>query len=72
MIDTLISQLDNGVSWLQTLVYVDVVQPFFYKFGLMGYDEDTYDALYWVIVGVLEILATYALLRPLEALRPAE
>ncbi|WP_322011993.1 sterol desaturase family protein [Paraburkholderia sp. J12] len=72
MIDTLISQLDNAVSWLQTLVYVDVVQPIFYKVGLMGYDEDTYDALYWVIVGVLEILVTYALLRPLEALRPIE
>ncbi|CAG9202666.1 Fatty acid hydroxylase [Paraburkholderia tropica] len=72
MLDTLLSQADNLVSWLQTLVYVDVVQPIFYKVGLMGYDEDTYDALYWVIVGVLEILLTYVLLRPLEALRPAE
>ncbi|MFP3795558.1 sterol desaturase family protein [Paraburkholderia sp. SIMBA_027] len=72
MLDTLLSQADNLVSWLQTLVYVDVVQPIFYKVGLMGYDEDTYDALYWVIVGVLEIALTYVLLRPLEALRPAE
>ncbi|WP_322102814.1 sterol desaturase family protein [Paraburkholderia sp. J41] len=72
MLDTLISQADNLVSWLQTLVYVDAVQPFFYKVGLMGYDEDTYDALYWVIVGVLEIVAMYALLRPLEALAPVE
>ncbi|MEX3948960.1 sterol desaturase family protein [Paraburkholderia sp. EG287B] len=72
MLDTLISQADNLVSWLQTLVYVDVVQPIFYKVGLMGYDEDTYDALYWVIVGVLQICASYVLLRPLEALRPAE
>jgi len=72
MIDTLISQADNLVSWLQTLVYVDVVQPIFYKVGLMGYDEDTYDALYWVIVGVLEIVVMYAILRPLEALRPLE
>ena len=72
MIDTLLSQLDNGVSVLQTLLYVDVVQPLFYRFGLMGYDEDTYDALYWVIVGLLQIVAMYALLRPLEALRPAE
>ena len=38
----------------------------------MGYDEDTYDALYWVIIGVLEVLVTYAILRPLEALRPVE
>jgi sterol desaturase/sphingolipid hydroxylase (fatty acid hydroxylase superfamily) len=72
MIDTLISQLDNGISWLQTLIYVDVFQPIFYKVGLMGYDDDTYDALYWMIIGVLEIVVTYALLRPLEALRPIE
>ncbi|HEY1610617.1 MAG TPA: sterol desaturase family protein, partial [Paraburkholderia sp.] len=72
MIDTLLSQLDNGVSALQTLLYVDVVQPIFYRFGWMGYDEDTYDALYWVIVGALQVVAAYALLRPLEALRPAE
>ena len=72
MLDTLISQADNLVSWLQTLVYVDVVQPIFYKVGLMGYDEDTYDALYWVIVGALQVVVMYAILRPLEALRPLE
>jgi len=72
MIDTLFSQLDNAVSWLQTLVYVDLVQPVFYKVGLMGYDEDTYDALYWVIVGLLQVVLSYIVLRPLEALRPAE
>lgn len=57
---------------LQTMLYVDVVQPFLFKIGLMGYDEDTYDALYWVIVGVIEVCVMYAILRPLEALRPAE
>jgi sterol desaturase/sphingolipid hydroxylase (fatty acid hydroxylase superfamily) len=30
------------------------------------------DALYWVIIGVLEILVSYLALRPLEALRPVE
>jgi sterol desaturase/sphingolipid hydroxylase (fatty acid hydroxylase superfamily) len=72
MFHEIVAQLDNMVSALQTLLYVDVVQPFFYRFGLMGYDEDTYDALYWVIVGVLEIGLTYLALRPLEALRPIE
>src|ERR1700733_4809580 len=72
MIHEIVAQLDNGISALQTLLYIDVVQPIFYRFGLMGYDEDTYDALYWVIVGVLEILVTYLALRPLEALRPVE
>ena len=72
MIHEILAQLDNGISALQTLLYIDVVQPFFYRFGLMAYDEDTYDALYWVIIGVLEIVVTYAVLRPLEALRPIE
>src|ERR1700722_19614287 len=72
MFHEIVAQLDNMVSTLQTLLYVDVVQPFFFKFGLMGYDEDTYDGLYWVIIGVLEIVVTYAALRPLEALRPIE
>ncbi|WP_144160137.1 sterol desaturase family protein [Paraburkholderia sp. BCC1885] len=72
MFHEIVAQLDNMVSALQTLLYVDVVQPFFYRFGLMGYDEDTYDALYWVIIGAFEIVVTYLALRPLEALRPIE
>jgi len=72
MIHEILAQLDNGVSALQTLLYIDVVQPLFYRFGLMGYDEDTYDALYWVVIGAIEVLVTYAVLRPLEAWRPIE
>lgn len=72
MVTEILAQLDNAVGSLQTLLYVDVVQPIFFKVGLMGYDEDTYDALYWVIIGALEVLATFAILRPLEALRPIE
>ena len=48
------------------------MQPLCFHFGLMGYDEDAYDALYWVIIGVLQVAAMYGLLRPLEALRPIE
>jgi sterol desaturase/sphingolipid hydroxylase (fatty acid hydroxylase superfamily) len=72
MFHSILSMLDTVVSAMQTWLYIEVVQPFLFKVGLMGYDEDTYDALYWVIVGVLEVLVMYAILRPLEALRPAE
>ncbi|MFP3800116.1 MULTISPECIES: sterol desaturase family protein [Paraburkholderia] len=71
-IQWLASGADDCVSWLQTLVYVNVLQPLLFRFGLMNVDEDTFDALYWVIVGVLEVGVMYALLRPLEALMPAE
>lgn len=66
------SGADDFVSWLQTLVYVNVLQPLLFYAGFMDVDEDTFDALYWVIVGVLEIAAMYAILRPLEALMPVE
>ena len=72
MFHSILSMFDAVVLAVQTWLYIDVVQPFMFKAGLMGYDENTYDALYWVIVGVLEVLAMYAILRPLEALRPAE
>ncbi|WP_434718464.1 sterol desaturase family protein [Paraburkholderia sp. A1BS-2L] len=67
-----VSGADDLVSWLQTLAYVKVLQPLLFYAGLMDVDEDTFDALYWVIVGVLEIGAMYVILRPLEALVPAE
>jgi sterol desaturase/sphingolipid hydroxylase (fatty acid hydroxylase superfamily) len=68
----LINSLTDGISQAQTWLYVDIAQPLLFALGGMGYDEDTYDALYWVIVGVLQIALMYALLRPLEALRPIE
>ena len=67
-----LSCADDLVSWLQTLLYVNAVQPLLFRAGMMDVDEDTYDALYWVIVGVLEVGVMYALLRPLEALAPVE
>lgn len=72
MIQDVLSFIDNGISAVQTLIYVDVIQPTLFHFGWMGYDDDIYDALYWVLIGVLQIGLTYALLRPLEALRPLE
>ncbi|WP_109126321.1 sterol desaturase family protein [Dyella sp. C11] len=72
MISTLINAFEDGIAALQTWLYVDAVQPLLYHLGLMGYDEDAYDALYWVIVGVVQIAVMYAVLRPWEALMPAE
>ncbi|WP_425469760.1 sterol desaturase family protein [Paraburkholderia unamae] len=69
---SVVASADDLVSWLQTLLYIDVIQPLLFRIGMMNVDEDTYDALYWVIVGLLEVGLMYALLRPLEALVPAE
>ena len=66
MLHSILASLDGVVSALQTWAYIHVVQPLLFRFGWMDYDEDSYDALYPVIVGLLTIGATYALLRPLE------
>jgi len=42
MIMKMVSQLDTAAATLQTLLYVDIVQPIFFKAGLMGYDEDLF------------------------------
>ncbi len=44
MFHLIFSSLDSFVSAVQTLLYVDVVQPLLFRFNLMDYDEDTYDA----------------------------
>ncbi|MBN3726598.1 sterol desaturase family protein [Burkholderia sp. Ac-20379] len=72
MLDTLLASADNLIGAVQTGVFVDLVQPLLFHAHLMDYDEDIYDALYWVIVAVCEIALTWAVLRPLEAWRPLE
>lgn len=72
MIQEVINLVDSGISAAQTFIYIDVLQPLLFHFNLMGYDEDIYDALYWVLIGMLQIGLSYVLLRPLEALRPLE
>ncbi|HTV85837.1 MAG TPA: sterol desaturase family protein [Dyella sp.] len=72
MIPDILQGVLNGIGSVQTMLFTDVVQPALYHFGFMDYDEDAYDAIYWVLVGALQILFMYALLRPLEAWRPAE
>ncbi len=72
MFHMIAAALDGLVTSVQTWLYIDVVQPFLFRFDLMDYDENTYDALYWVIVGALQVVAMYVLLRPLEVLRPVE
>ncbi|MGI4813854.1 MAG: sterol desaturase family protein [Janthinobacterium lividum] len=72
MLHTLLSFFDTLISNAQTTLYIHVLQPIFYRFDWMAYDEDAYDALYWPLAALVEIVLMYALLRPLEALRPIE
>ncbi|CAN7301194.1 sterol desaturase family protein [Trinickia sp. LjRoot230] len=72
MLHSILASLDGLISALQTWAFIHVLEPLLFKFGWMEYDEDSYDALYPVIVGALTVGAMYLFLRPLEALRPVE
>jgi sterol desaturase/sphingolipid hydroxylase (fatty acid hydroxylase superfamily) len=56
----------------QTWLFEALVQPLVYRLGLMAHLEDAYGATEWFLLGVLQIVVLYALLRPLERWFPAE
>ena len=60
------------VGEAQTWVFVTLVQPVLYHFHLMVDDDFAYDGVLWFLAGMLQIALVYAVLRPLEALRPLE
>lgn len=66
--DTLQRAFDAVHTWL----FESIVQPAMFALGLMEFVEDAYAGLEWVLLGCIQITVVYLLLRPLEALRPAE
>jgi sterol desaturase/sphingolipid hydroxylase (fatty acid hydroxylase superfamily) len=56
----------------QTRLFEGLVQPLLYAAGGMRYVEDAYAATEWFLLGALQVVLLYAVLRPLEALYPAE
>jgi sterol desaturase/sphingolipid hydroxylase (fatty acid hydroxylase superfamily) len=68
MIDTLTGVFADTQAWL----FENAVQPLLYAAGWMRFQEPAYEATEWFLLGVLQVVLLYALLRPLEALFPAE
>lgn len=66
--DTLRQWFDSA----QTQLFEGIVQPLLYAAGGMRYVEDAYTATGWFLLGALQVVLLYAVLRPLEALYPAE
>ena len=61
-------QFDQWAGWL----YEHVAQPLLFRLGLIGWDELAFDAVTFFLYGLAQILLIYVLVRPLEALAPAE
>ncbi len=60
------------VGVLQTWLFEAVVQPVLFATGLIGLDELAFGATEWFILGALQVLLLFIVLRPLETWRPAE
>ena len=68
MIETLTQTFAAVQGWL----FETAVQPLVFHLGLMAYVEEAHEAVGTVMIGVIEIVVLYALLKPLEAWRPVE
>lgn len=49
-----------------------LVQPLLYRLGLMNLDELAYEGTHLLLIGAIEMVVLYALLKPLEMWRPVE
>ena len=68
MIDTLSAAFTAAQAWL----FERAVQPLIYAAGQMRFQEQAYVATEWFLLGALQVLVLWAVLRPIEALAPAE
>lgn len=56
----------------QRLLFEHAVQPGMYALGLAAHVEEAFEATEWFLIGAVEIALLYAILTPLERLRPVE
>jgi len=68
MLDALTSLFTTVHAWL----FETLVQPLFYRLGLMAWIEPAFEGLELFLYGILEIAIMLVLLRPLESWRPVE
>lgn len=57
---------------VQSWIFMAIVEPVMFSLDGAGYLEQAYDGVEFFLLGVLQIGVLYAILRPLEAWRPAE
>jgi sterol desaturase/sphingolipid hydroxylase (fatty acid hydroxylase superfamily) len=66
------SGITEGFAALQGALFQSLVLPSLYALGLMDLAEPAFDATAFVLLGLVQIVAVYVLLRPLEAWWPVE
>ena len=68
MMQTLSDWLGIAQGWL----FETVVQPLVFQLGLGEFVEDAFEGTEWLLIGVLELALLFLVLRPLEAMLPAQ
>jgi sterol desaturase/sphingolipid hydroxylase (fatty acid hydroxylase superfamily) len=64
--------LQRAFDAVHTSLFETVVQPLLWAVGAAHWMEEAYPATEWFLLGVVQVVVLYGLLRPLESLYPAE
>lgn len=72
MIEHLGDVIAAGFTGIHAWLFEQAVQPSLFALGAMRFLEQGHVATEWFLLGVIQILALYVLLRPLERFAPAE
>ncbi len=62
----------DGFAFLQGWLFENAVEPALFALGLGEYIEDAFEGIEWFLAGLCEVAALYLVLRPLEAVIPAQ
>ncbi|MFZ6743945.1 sterol desaturase family protein [Undibacterium sp. JH2W] len=55
---------------LQAWIFETIVQPLMFNLGLGEFVEDSYEGVEWFMLGILQLIVLFIILRPLEAWMP--
>ncbi len=66
------SAIVDAFAAVHGAVFESLVLPTLFALGLMDFSEPAFDATEFVLLGLMQIVAVYVLLRPLEVWFPAE
>jgi sterol desaturase/sphingolipid hydroxylase (fatty acid hydroxylase superfamily) len=64
--------IGDAFTAVHSWVFMTIVEPLLFRFDGAGVMEQAYDGTEFFLLGLVQIAVLYAILRPLEAWRPAE
>jgi sterol desaturase/sphingolipid hydroxylase (fatty acid hydroxylase superfamily) len=68
----MMQQLADLFGAVQGWLFEALIQPLAFQLGLGAYIEEAFEGTEWLLIGVCELLLLFLVLRPMEALLPAQ